>query len=141
MFYYLATPYSKYAGGIAAAFDEACKQAALLVRAGVPVFSPIAHSHPIAHLGEIDPMDLGIWLDVDGPMMQAAGALIVCKMKGWNESKGVAHEIATFRDAGKPIINMIPNKVPPVLQTDPRQAVYAAMRKRHTRDLLRVVEP
>ena len=46
MFWYLASPYSKYPEGTQAAFEMACWQAGLLIRAGVPVFSPIAHSHP-----------------------------------------------------------------------------------------------
>lgn len=56
-FYYLATPYSRYAAGIEAAFQAASEQAAILVRHGIPVFCPIAHTHPIAIHGDIDPFD------------------------------------------------------------------------------------
>lgn len=45
---YLATPYSKYPRGIEAAFVDASRLAACLVRLGISVYSPIAHTHPIA---------------------------------------------------------------------------------------------
>lgn len=111
-FFYLATPYSKYADGLDAAFTDAAQQAALLVRAGVPVFSPIAHSHPIAMQGGIDPLDHAIWLPADEPFMRAARGLIVCKLVGWKASYGVSVEIRAFRKAGKPVVYMDPGVVP-----------------------------
>lgn len=111
-YWYLATPYSKYVGGLEAAFTEACRQTALLVKAGVPVFSPIAHTHPIAMLAGMDPLDHTIWLPCDRPMMDAAWGLIVCKMDGWERSYGVAHEMDVFRQANKPVIYMKPGHVP-----------------------------
>lgn len=111
-FWYLATPYSRFEGGIEAAFTAASQQAAVLVRAGVPVFCPIAHSHPIAMHGGIDPYDHEIWLPADGPMMEAASGLIICKLPGWSESVGIAHEVEVFRAAGKPVVYMEPGVVP-----------------------------
>ena len=116
MFYYLATPYSKYPGGIERAFVDACRNAAVLVRAGVPVFSPIAHTHPVAMHGEIDPMDLSVWLEADRTFMDASKGIIVCMMKGWEVSEGIKHEIEYFRKSGKPIINMWPGKIPDELE-------------------------
>ena len=43
---YLATPYSKYPAGLQQAFVDAAKLAALLLRSGMNVYSPIAHTHP-----------------------------------------------------------------------------------------------
>ena len=100
---YLATPYSRFAGGIEQAFNEACRAAAYFVRRGESVFSPIAHTHPIAVKSGIDPLDLKIWLPQDGPLMNAAGELVIVKMPGWQESKGIAAEIEAFSLAGKPI--------------------------------------
>ena len=105
-FSYLATPYSKYPGGIEAAHREACRAAAMLVKAGVGVYSPIAHTHPIAIYGGIDPLNHDIWLPADTPMMQAASSITVVKMKGWQESVGVAHEIKAFQEMGKPVFYM-----------------------------------
>jgi hypothetical protein len=107
-FYYLATPYSKYEGGIEAAFEMACQATAELIRRKIPVYSPIAHTHPIAVHGGIDPLDHGIWLLADQPMMKAASALIVWKAEGWRESRGITHEIAEFASDGKPIVMIDP---------------------------------
>lgn len=111
-YWYLATPYSRYPRGIARAFDAACWQSGLLIRAGVAVFSPIAHTHPIAIHSGIDPLDHGIWMPLDAPMMDAARGLIVCMMTGWDASYGVGVEIEAFKRVRKPIIYMTPGVVP-----------------------------
>jgi hypothetical protein len=105
-FYYLASPYSRFPDGPEAAFREVCRAAACLIRAGVRLYSPIAHTHPIATHGGIDPLDHSIWLPVDKPFMDAAAGLIVCKMPSWTASVGMAHEIEAFTEAGKPIVYM-----------------------------------
>ena len=111
-FWYLATPYSKFKDGIESANRIACEQTALLIRAGVPTFSPIAHTHPIAIHGGIDPFAHEIWLPADAPLMHAAAGLIVCMMDGWRDSYGIGVEIDTFAKAGKPIVYMEPGVVP-----------------------------
>jgi len=111
-FYYLATPYSKYPEGenlyqrLNNAFLMACRQAALLIKAKVPVYSPIAHTHPIAMHNAMDPLDHGIWLPADTPMMEAARGLIVVKAPSWESSYGISKEIEHFTAAGKPILWM-----------------------------------
>lgn len=105
---YLATPYSRYPGGIERAFQDAAELAARLLTAGYRVYSPIAHTHPIAIHGGLDPLDHTIWLPFDETMMLAADAILVAHMEGWQASKGIAHEIAFFRDHGKPILNVDP---------------------------------
>lgn len=110
--WYLATPYTDYRAGREAAFHDACFQAALILREGIAVFCPIAHSHPIAEIGNLDPTDHGIWLPADEPLMDAAFGLIVCLLPGWRESQGVTHEIDRFLAAGKPVVKMLPGTVP-----------------------------
>ena len=102
-FWYLATPYSKYPTGIEEAFRVACRATGKLILAGVPVYSPIAHTHPIAIYGGIDPFDYGIWIPADAPMMRAAHGLIVLKLPTWEISYGISEEIKEFSEAGKPI--------------------------------------
>lgn len=106
--YYLATPYSKYRGGIEVAFRHAAELAANLLKAGHKVYSPIAHTHPLAVYGELDPLDHSIWLPFDEAMMRVCDSLLVAHMDGWKESKGVLHEIAHFTKAGKPIFDLDP---------------------------------
>lgn len=119
-YYYLGSPYSKYPHGRAMAYVEACKAAALLIRSGIPVFSPIAHSHGIAEIGDIDPYDHGIWLPVDKPMMDAAGGIIVLQLDGWYNSYGLQAEVFEFRQTGKPVVYMTPGVVPEVLKREGR---------------------
>jgi len=111
-FTYLATPYSKFPGGIESAFKIACKAAADLIRAGVRVYSPIAHTHPIAIHGGIDPYAHQIWLPADLPMMRAAASLTVLKAPGWESSYGIGEEIKEFRRWAKPVFWMEPGTVP-----------------------------
>ena len=105
-FFYLVTPYSKYPGGLEAAFQMACEQAGLCIAAGVHVYCPIAHMHPIAVRCGMDPLDHKIWLPADEPMMHAASGLIIVMAAGWEESVGVKHETDLFTRAGKPIAYM-----------------------------------
>ena len=117
-FWYLATPYSKFPHGIEAAFHLACQQTALLMRAKVPVFCPIAHTHPVAMHGDIDPLaSYDFWLPADRPFMQTAVGIIVCKLESWETSTGIAHEIEEFKKAGKPIVYMEPGVIPELPRT------------------------
>ena len=113
--WYLATPYSKYPGGIEAAYQIALRQTGLLIRAGVPVFSPIAHTHPIAIACGIDPFDHTIWLPADEPMMAAATGLIMLRAESWEQSYGMGEELKAFQAAGKPVVWMDPDVLPPGL--------------------------
>ncbi len=105
-FWYLATPYSGYPNGIKAAFEEASRAAASLIERGVRLYCPIAHTHPIAIYGNLDPKDHSIWLPADGPFMDAAMGLIVVQMETWELSKGIGAEIKRFREAAKPVLYM-----------------------------------
>ena len=111
-YWYLASPYSKYKDGIEAAFTEICKQSGLLIKSGVPVYCPIAHTHPIAINSGMDPYDHEIWLKVDQPLIDSSYGMIVCMMDGWDQSYGINHEIEEFTKAKKTIIYMEPGKVP-----------------------------
>lgn len=105
---YLATPYTKHPRGIWTAFFDAAEIAARLLSAGVKVYSPIAHTHPLAIFGGLDPLDHSIWMPFDEAMMTAASVLIVAHMEGWDSSKGIALEIKHFEARGKPIFDLDP---------------------------------
>jgi hypothetical protein len=106
---YLATPYSKYPAGIEAAFRDAAALTGRLLVSGLRVYSPIAHTHPVAIYSGLDPFDHKIWLPFDEAMMRAADVLVVAHMDGWEESYGIAHEIKFFADARKPIYDLNPS--------------------------------
>lgn len=105
-YWYVGTPYSKYPDGLHVAWTEACKATAYLLRSGLRVYSPIAHTHPVSMYGEIDPYDHEIWLPADAPFMHNACGLIVVKMCGWEESHGIQEEIKLFKKLGKPVLWM-----------------------------------
>ncbi len=111
-YWYLGSPYSKYPRGLTAAHWDVCREAGRLIAAGVAVYSPIAHTHPIAMLSKIDPLDHGIWLPADQPLMEAAKGLIVLKMDGWSRSKGLIHETKFFASMDRPIVYMEPGLIP-----------------------------
>ena len=110
--WYLATPYSKYPGGIAGAYELACKQSALLISHGIHVFSPIAHSHGIAFHGELDALSHDLWLKMDQTYMDLCIGCIFLLAESWEKSFGMAKEKEFFESVGKPVIEMIPDKVP-----------------------------
>ena len=120
-FYYLATPYSKYPGGIEEAFKVACRAAADLIRAGVRVYSPIAHTHPVAIHGDIDPYAHDVWLPADEPFMRSACGLIVLRAESWEQSYGIKVEIEEFKKDGKPIFYMDPGAIPEELRMRPNE--------------------
>ncbi len=103
---YVGTPYTRYKGGIERAFVDACKITARLIELGLNVYSPIAHTHPIAVHGGLNPVDLTLWLDFDAAMMMKADAMIVARLPGWKESSGVRHEIDVFTLAKKPVFHL-----------------------------------
>ena len=105
---YLATPYSRYPGGPDMAFYRTATLAARLIRLGIHVYSPIAHTHPIAVYGDIDLFDHTIWLPFDEEMMKVSKLLLVAHMDGWEESFGISEEIKFFEAAHKPIFDLDP---------------------------------
>jgi nucleoside 2-deoxyribosyltransferase len=106
---YLATPYSRYPHGIERAFQDAAALAARLMQSGLKVYSPIAHTHPLAIYGGIDPLAHDIWIPFDEAMMDVADVLIIAHMEGWRESKGIAYEVSFFAASFKPIFDLDPN--------------------------------
>jgi hypothetical protein len=105
---YLASPYSKYPLGLEKAFQHVSAIAGAMLKRGALVYSPIAHTHPIAKFAHIDPYALDVWLPFDEAIMNVCDTLVIATMRGWPESKGIAHEIEFFRTQAKPIYLMDP---------------------------------
>lgn len=105
---YLGTPYTKFPGGITCAFAEAAALAAKLVHLGIRVYSPIAHTHPLAIYGNLDPLDHRIWLPFDTAMMVKSDAMLVGMLPTWDDSYGVNFEIEKFTLMRKPVFYLDP---------------------------------
>jgi hypothetical protein len=117
-FIYLATPYTKFKGGLEEANRLASKYAGTLLEAKLPVFSPIAHSHSIAVHANLAGKDHSIWMPLDFAFTEAAFALVVCKMQGWDESYGLGLEIDFFLKNKKPIYYWQPPMLNELLRRD-----------------------
>lgn len=103
-YWYLATPYSKYPGGKQAAFEEASRIAAELLREGIHVYCAISHTHPMAEFGKIDGDSANaVWAALDLQFMQRAYGIIICEMPSWESSTGIAHELAWFKARQRPV--------------------------------------
>lgn len=99
---YLACPYSHDDPFVRRErFEYASRAAAELMAAGLLVFSPISHTHPIAEHGL--PKGWDFWEKYDRAILGVCKAMIVLMLEGWRESVGVQAEIQIMRDAGKPI--------------------------------------
>ncbi len=99
---YLASPYSHP--------DPKIKQQRLIIvnrivfslmRKGILVYSPLTHNIPIDQLGIHG--NWITWKDFDHEMLSRCDRLIVLKLEGWEESKGVAAEIAKAKEIDIPI--------------------------------------
>lgn len=109
---YLATPYSRYPGGVREAFEEACRITAKLWLAGTKVVSPIVHFHSVKTIGAVSfpshEEDHAFWLQADEAMMRVCDVLIIAHLETWEVSKGIAMEVDYFAKAGRPIFDLDP---------------------------------
>ena len=115
-YWYLGTAYSKYPGGLDAAYEVACRATGRLWCRDVPIFCPIALCHgPAAFTGYNEDTGKGlnpltppdgerdVWGERLAPFVSNAMGLLVLKMAGWDESVGLRREIDEFKASGKPV--------------------------------------
>jgi hypothetical protein len=100
--WYVATPYTNYADGLEAAYRDAVRNTTDLVVTGIGVFSPIVHLHPIGEAGQLG-NDPQFWNEINLRYMARCDGLVIVRMPGYRESRGVKFEHSWFRDQGKPI--------------------------------------
>ena len=109
---YLASNYTKHPHGINEAYKDVSIEAARLVEAGFVVFSPIAHSHPVAVFGGLDPRNHELWMRQCRVMLPRVDCLVALKFLGWETSVGMAEEIKLMQEMGKPVFFMEPGTIP-----------------------------
>ena len=97
---YLAIPYT---GMQEKSFKMANKVAAILMKQGKAVYSPISQSHPIA-LQEGLPTTWEYWKDVDIEFLKWCDTMFLVTMDGWEKGVGVQAEIKIAHELNKPII-------------------------------------
>ena len=103
---YLASPYSAPIPAMSRRrFEIVCECAGFLMAGGLHVFSPIAHSHPIAiscNLG----LGWDYWAEFDRKMIEMCDQFAVLMLPAWEDSVGVRAEIQIARELGR-VINGI----------------------------------
>ena len=77
--------------------------AGYLMEKGYCVFSPLSHSHPISMKMKRDSFDHDFWLKQDLPFLEWADLMVVMKLPGWKESKGIGVETQEAKKLNKPI--------------------------------------
>jgi nucleoside 2-deoxyribosyltransferase len=104
-FVYIASPYSHPDAEVRQQRHiAACKKAAQYAKKGIPHFSPIAQSHPVADfMDEAQRMDFDLWMKLDLPLLRMASELHVLCIDGWRQSRGVAREIEYADALGIPV--------------------------------------
>ena len=101
---YLASPYSHEDMKVCRErFERICFVAARLMEKGLSVYSPIAHTHPIAIHGGLDHLDHDFWMNIDEVMLDRCDELWVYTMDGWRDSRGVEMEVEYMTYAEKPV--------------------------------------
>ena len=96
---YLASPYSHPDRVVRKwRYELACKVAALLMRDGHLVYSPIVHSHPLTRFRL--PAEWDYWRRLDEEMLRRCDALAVLRLPGWEQSVGVQAELALAKELG-----------------------------------------
>ena len=105
---YLASPYSNSFPEVChARYIEAMHATAWLLKRGIWVYSPIVHCHEMAREFGL-PTDAKYWEAYNHVMISQARELWVLKIDGWQESKGVAEEIAFAKALRKRVVKMAP---------------------------------
>jgi hypothetical protein len=100
---YIASPYSHADETVKRdRFDAVCEYAGHLMKLGHVVYSPIAHSHPIAMRSGL-PTDWDYWKTFDHAMITRSTSLMVLMLPGWEESEGVKAEVQMAQALGIPI--------------------------------------
>ena len=89
-------------------YTAACKAAARLLQQGINVFSPMAHSLPIAQIGGLPETTWAFWEPFDREYIALSEKVVVLTLDGWDQSVGVQAEIKIARELGKPVTYLAP---------------------------------
>ncbi|MGP3699084.1 DUF1937 family protein [Rhodobacter sp. NSM] len=114
---YLASPYTLRAIGpdgcwsrdqSEAAMAEAAREVARLLEVGVTAISPVVLSAAALHATmfprlRIDPFNPVLWEDWCRPILSVCAAVVVPEIRGWAQSTGIRHEVASALAAQVPV--------------------------------------
>lgn len=107
--YYLASPYHHDRVSVRRRrYRQAVRAAAGLMAKGTLVFSPIVHNHPLVETRLIASSQeyaarWRFWRVYDFAMLARCQGLLVLKIPGWEQSRGVKAELKEARRLRKPV--------------------------------------
>lgn len=105
---YLASPYSHANPSVQDARFRAVRQhTANLLRHKIPVFSPIAYGYQFQRDFNFAG-DAATWEQLNHAMIAVCTEVHVLTLLGWQQSTGVAAEIALATSLGKPVVYVSP---------------------------------
>lgn len=97
---YVASPYTHPdPAEIERRYLEVTKITAELVNGGMMAISPITYGHTLAAIAQM-PGDWDFWMEFCLSLLNRCDKLLVVKMQGWEESRGVQAEIAYAKEHG-----------------------------------------
>lgn len=100
---YLASPYSHPDPEVREKrFRDVCHAAGRLMRLGLHIYSPIAHSHPIAMQTDL-PTSWEFWSAYDEAIISRCSEVRVLTIAGWETSIGITAEIEIANRLGIPV--------------------------------------
>lgn len=100
---YLASPYTHVHPHLREMrFQSVCKVAGELMLRGYKIYSPIAHTHPIAVYGSL-PIHWDFWKQYDMAILDCCKEMFILTLDGWLASKGIRNEFSICRDMGIPV--------------------------------------
>lgn len=105
---YLASPYTLYAKGLTAAFEDVTALAGKLVNEGLNLVPAITMGHPLSVYGNVPANNLKVWYRLNDAILKKCDCLLVARMTGHQSSKGIAREISYFEMIGKPVFFIHP---------------------------------
>ena len=128
---YLAVPYT---GMREESFIAVNRVAAILMKQGHVVCSPISQNHPIAEQEGL-PTDWKFWKKYDLCFIEWCDALVLLKLDGWESSTGVTAEIKMARKLDKPTIPLEKDFVENSVHQKGKKKEFTKREQRNIRDV------
>lgn len=103
---YLSLPYSDPDHDVRdSRVREAHRAMAEMMASGDLIVCPAVMNHEALDLlrGTTDAPGTAYWRDLEQRLASASDDLVILTLRGWDQSRGVAREIALFEAAGKPV--------------------------------------
>lgn len=72
------------------------------------IYSPIAYNVMLKGLVDMDHIDHQGWLELDAPFLRRASTVIVLKLDGWEQSRGIKWELEMARQLYIPVLHYHP---------------------------------